>query len=299
MIRYACPRCKAVLESPDRKAGQKVHCPGCGQRLQIPLPPRNRTVLAPLVPAPPPEQAGTQPVPAASYPRAVPVQPPPAWPAPPPPAPIIAPAVMTPLERRSARLLFRRRLLIWGFCFTVVVGTVAAVIAVAVRAVPALFPPAGAVAEDRPNPRSQEEELVRRFVVNNAEDAKAVRFLRWGPHMTGDELLALIKESGVEGLVTDEAKAREAAKKLKTVTLVRVRYRDPNAFPGVGPMPFLPVPAPAGDTGKRDEPHDCIFVVMGKLVYPTAIPNAEGDRWKAAFRKQLAKVFPAIDAERP
>ena len=36
MIRYTCPRCKRSLESPASFAGQKLNCPGCSQRLQIP-----------------------------------------------------------------------------------------------------------------------------------------------------------------------------------------------------------------------------------------------------------------------
>jgi hypothetical protein len=63
MIRYACPRCRTVLECPDQAAGSKHACPTCGQRLQVPLPPPNKTVLAPLVlPQGPP------------YPQAVPVR---------------------------------------------------------------------------------------------------------------------------------------------------------------------------------------------------------------------------------
>jgi hypothetical protein len=65
-IRYSCPRCKRSLESPVSFAGQKLNCPGCNQRLQIPQPstpappPINKTVLAteeqagaPSPPAPP------------------------------------------------------------------------------------------------------------------------------------------------------------------------------------------------------------------------------------------------------
>lgn len=36
MIRFACPRCKAVLERPDEVGGTTFACPGCGQRLQAP-----------------------------------------------------------------------------------------------------------------------------------------------------------------------------------------------------------------------------------------------------------------------
>jgi DNA-directed RNA polymerase subunit RPC12/RpoP len=53
MIRYTCPRCKSSLESPASFAGQKLNCPNCGQRMQIPqpsvppsAPPINKTILA-------------------------------------------------------------------------------------------------------------------------------------------------------------------------------------------------------------------------------------------------------------
>lgn len=57
MIRYTCPRCKKSLESPASFAGQKLNCPGCNQRLQIPQPstppspPPNKTILAMEEPA--------------------------------------------------------------------------------------------------------------------------------------------------------------------------------------------------------------------------------------------------------
>jgi hypothetical protein len=52
VIRFSCPRCNAVLRASDRRAGDKIPCPKCRQRLQIPGPPRNKTVLAPVVPTP-------------------------------------------------------------------------------------------------------------------------------------------------------------------------------------------------------------------------------------------------------
>lgn len=57
MIRYSCPRCKKSLESPASFAGQKLNCPDCNQRLQIPQPstppppPLNKTILATEEPA--------------------------------------------------------------------------------------------------------------------------------------------------------------------------------------------------------------------------------------------------------
>jgi hypothetical protein len=51
------------LEAPAHKAGAKVACPGCGQRLQVSAPPRNRTVLGELLPgpAPSPPKSAAQP----------------------------------------------------------------------------------------------------------------------------------------------------------------------------------------------------------------------------------------------
>ncbi len=36
MIRYSCPNCKQSLTAQDNEAGNKLHCPCCNQRLQIP-----------------------------------------------------------------------------------------------------------------------------------------------------------------------------------------------------------------------------------------------------------------------
>jgi S1-C subfamily serine protease len=49
MIRFCCPTCKKILQATESQAGQKVACPGCGQRLQIPAPPRNKTVLGSIL----------------------------------------------------------------------------------------------------------------------------------------------------------------------------------------------------------------------------------------------------------
>jgi hypothetical protein len=46
-IRFLCPTCKAVMEAPVGRAGQKINCLKCGQRLQIPPEERAKTILAP------------------------------------------------------------------------------------------------------------------------------------------------------------------------------------------------------------------------------------------------------------
>jgi hypothetical protein len=60
MIRFQCPTCQKVLKAPDNGVGQKVSCPGCGQRLQVPphIQPLNQTVLG----QPMPDDPATPPV---------------------------------------------------------------------------------------------------------------------------------------------------------------------------------------------------------------------------------------------
>ncbi|HTU92081.1 MAG TPA: TM2 domain-containing protein [Gemmataceae bacterium] len=48
MIHYSCPMCSAKLEAKESVAGEKHACPNCGQRLQIPAPWVNKTVLGKL-----------------------------------------------------------------------------------------------------------------------------------------------------------------------------------------------------------------------------------------------------------
>ncbi len=38
MIHYRCPTCRSPLESRDSEAAQKVACPTCGQRMEVPRP---------------------------------------------------------------------------------------------------------------------------------------------------------------------------------------------------------------------------------------------------------------------
>jgi DNA-directed RNA polymerase subunit M/transcription elongation factor TFIIS len=53
VIRCFCPSCSHMLEVPDSEAGTKRPCDLCGQRLQVPTSPRNKTVLAGLTPPEP------------------------------------------------------------------------------------------------------------------------------------------------------------------------------------------------------------------------------------------------------
>lgn len=64
MIRFSCPQCRSIFETPDAQGGQKVNCSRCGQRLKIPVLPPNKTVLAPLVSHAP--DPGSPPLPSAN-----------------------------------------------------------------------------------------------------------------------------------------------------------------------------------------------------------------------------------------
>src|SRR5665213_1786515 len=58
VIRYRCPKCKKALTADDAEAGAKFACPQCGQRLQVPTPTPNKTVLGEIQNGP--ETAGTE-----------------------------------------------------------------------------------------------------------------------------------------------------------------------------------------------------------------------------------------------
>ena len=49
-IRFACPACETAYTVNDRDAGKKADCKKCGQRLQVPSPPRLKTVLGEVLP---------------------------------------------------------------------------------------------------------------------------------------------------------------------------------------------------------------------------------------------------------
>jgi hypothetical protein len=87
MIRFACPRCKVVVQQPESAAGTQFACPSCGQRLQIPVPPADKSMLGDLVgedhPVPAQSAAPPQPpvVSASPGPASTPATPPPLPPA--------------------------------------------------------------------------------------------------------------------------------------------------------------------------------------------------------------------------
>jgi hypothetical protein len=138
--------------------------------------------------------------------------------------------------------------------------------------------PAGRVPENRSHARTDEEELVKAYILNNADkDADKVKFLTWGPHMSRQELVDLVKEAGIDELA--DIFGRNDLKKFEPFrAIIRVRYE---CFDG------------------RLEPalrtYDHLFIVYAKLVIPLGIFGNEGnDDWKQQFRKKLSKRFPAL-----
>lgn len=94
-IPFACPVCKTNYAVPDENAGRKAECKVCGQRLQVPSPERNKTVLGEVLPpAPAPPAVEPPPLP--------PRRPSPAVREPDSPAPFVMPP--PPLPRRQPRV---------------------------------------------------------------------------------------------------------------------------------------------------------------------------------------------------
>jgi hypothetical protein len=172
MIRINCPRCQSVLQGPDHKAGSKISCPRCGQRLQIPLPPTNKTILAPLVssssaPAAPhrPLSRSQQQQPDIPEPEREPEH-----------EPIVA-------ERRSLPRLPQH---VWVY---VCIGGVVAVLGIASAFVYlAIY-----VTKERNahiphatlhegEPMSKEEKTVADWIKEHSSNPSSLRYTRWGPH---------------------------------------------------------------------------------------------------------------------
>jgi hypothetical protein len=169
--------------------------------------------------------------------------------------------------------------------------------------------------EVRAAPQSGAEELVKRFILNNAKDEKVVEFVSWGPHLTDADFAALLDEAGA-----DKAKEKPWAG-MRPASFIRVCYKNPKeegfidkpteksaaaanlpkkkadseprgGFPqkpvwtGDGPGSIVGIPI-------RPEVFDRIFLASAKHVVLVGETDG-GDKWKAVMRKKLAKRFPAL-----
>lgn len=304
MIRFACPRCKSVLESPDHKAGSKVACPKCQQRLLIPTLPRSKTILAPLVahiphpgiPQPSQEAAKTDSVP--------------------PTTPGLNGRWFQWPRRRSWLVLtvLLPALLLVGLGIRLVITG-------------GYVRPADQVPENRTDARTDEEELVKRYIVNNAgDDGDKVRFLAWGPHMSKQELLDLAKEGGIsrmseifpleellhEGTFLIHVGIPSRAEKTELVQnvsgpiehtavreIVRVRCTGPQTLRQKSTVFHEFSGFSAEELSADQATIDMLFIVYNKRVFPYYGPVRYGrvtgsDGWKQNLRKVLSRAYPGI-----
>lgn len=171
--------------------------------------------------------------------------------------------------------------------------------------------PAGQVPESRNQARTDEEELVKRYILNNAEkDAGKVKFLTWGPHMGKQELLDLSKEGDIGEFVPFPGHLFSPFVSIRSATMiVRVRYEGPDSPSMISsPVAIDGQPLPDPWTGTEDpaiviqrripmfrsngpRTYDDLFIVGGKHV---SLLGRGSDDWKPNLRKELSKRFPGV-----
>jgi hypothetical protein len=160
---------------------------------------------------------------------------------------------------------------------------------------------AGETAENRSHTRTSEEEMVKRFILNNTEGVADITFLTWGPHMLPDEVEQLRKDAdsplGSRSIVPTWGLADPD----KIPAVLRVKYRV-RIRAGASERVVRDGPVLRGDW-KPGEEHICdeLFVVAGGLILPglgswsnIGENVTASDDWKKAYRKELATTFPGI-----
>jgi hypothetical protein len=165
----------------------------------------------------------------------------------------------------------------------IITGALAALILLVVVALVLWQARPGKIAEKRADTRTDDEELVRRWILNNAGDkADRVLFLRWGPHMNEAEIQQL-REEAVGSLEHPWALLWLP----RDTVFIRVKFQPPDGQ----------ITETLGPTGPVLT-NDVVFPVhWHKVIEPFEL-RPGGDDWKSQFRKDLSKQFPAIDREK-
>ncbi len=275
MIRINCPRCQSVLQGPDHKAGSKISCPKCGQRLQIPLPPTNKTILAPLV--------SSSSAPTATH-------------RPPPPSPRQQPDTGVPdSESAEEPMVAARSKLprlprhVWVY---VCMGSIVAVLGIAsafvylsiyvTRERNAHIPHATL---HEGEPMSKEEKTVADWIKAHSRNPTSLRYGRWGPHDLKGESADLLRRyhalpkatRGMEALVPPNLLSFgeldlgvERSLVEDGFLILRARWREIN------------------QTGVVEVQDSCFLLHKGRVL--SQRPNDEGDDWldKLRIRTQAA-----------
>jgi hypothetical protein len=155
--------------------------------------------------------------------------------------------------------------------------------------------------EQRPDARTEQEELVRRWIVRNADESVPVEFLEWGPHMTKQEWDALWREAGqatplrpADGLVRVRFRARFQATALFPMTLQLLPLMPLGPRGPVGPLGPL-----VGQVLNGDDTRDWVFMIQGRMVVPFFFEEGrDGRDWKHDLREALGQQFPGINTEK-
>jgi hypothetical protein len=273
MLRFACPACNTVMTAPADKVGRKATCLKCGQRLQIPAPPRPTMLATPL------------PVPSTTAPprnQVLPVR---------QSVGGIALPQTQPVSNRTKRRVLWLLFVVLALC-----------LGAGWMAYRASLPLVGQVAEVRSMPQTEAEELVRKYILNNSLHPQSVKFLKWGPHLTWAEWVALLKEGGA--IPQDGNTPVENVKKFLVLlgvgqapdfdAIIRVRYKEIHPFFGER----------GSENVEEYVTHDDRFTVQGKIVFAPAFPmpvrdEKSGDEWKKDLRHNLARQFPSLDPGPP
>jgi hypothetical protein len=291
-VRFTCPRCAKSIKAASASAGAPGRCPRCKQTLTVPI-------AAPL--------DVLQEVAAVPFLNAS----------------MLAPPEQPVMRRRRSHWFVR---LLSGVFVSVFTSVAASAICLLLAyfllpkdsplrslfgSLPAALQPQAAVyraAETRSEPKIDAEALVKAHIVNNAKDNKA-EFTKWGPHMSGAELVDLYREGVVVGSPTDAQQAE--MKELAGVTLVRVCYRTGGwklvQVKSYEPGMRNPQPNISTERQPVEVEYDEVFLVQGKSVALSipqfhndsydlhGLPFAKaGDDWKKTYRRELAKTHPAV-----
>jgi hypothetical protein len=220
MTRFACPSCGMAQSAPEECTGRGTKCRGCNQPIIVP---RSAPERATTPAVPPPHAIPVHPQPA-PLPSLIPVAPPSLA------SPPSAPAATGPSAPTLRQWWGRKKWAIILGC-----GAVGAILlGFLVVGVKALFPSRGAVdgapvltqPHDRTAPLTAEEAKVRRYVLDNADDAESVEFVLWGPSASRATLKKLWEDASArydEGIRKQGAAAK--AKEDKVIADLQSKYR--------------------------------------------------------------------------
>jgi hypothetical protein len=244
-----CPRCKSVLESPEQKAGDKVSCPKCQQRLQVPGLPRDKTILAPPVPSP---SSPSSPIP----PQAIPV---------------VLEEIPNPSRRKKMAMLvcacvvFLTLICGWlvGRGIFGTNGTASVPKDASNKKEPSKQAQPVPLVEKRKEPRLPEEKIAKDWLIEKANDPSSIECDQWGPH----DLVGELGARWPPAAVWPDAPVPEDTR--KPAQLLRVVFRGKNPF-GAKVM------------------HDWILILSdGKI--RAVETNLYGDEWKEQAKEGIAK----------